>query len=342
MNMVNDNNFVLFKTEDRPSTLMVGFFPSARKQSQTMVSNVISLADKLPEKTKRSITHVEFMPMSSVPGVQSYEEWAEAAGLEYDEPSNMHEYLLYLKKQDADQKMDETWEKYMAGHSVYLGALGILMNGVGSYVPRATFTEKIKIHEHVTKRITDKCELLFGAGNVFVSKQLITIRAILEHWSEFYDQAEAFLLHNERFRKPMYDEQQHQAGVIYLPGYAIPIGIKRVWPRTVCVQEHNDFLDSLLKPIDDNHDLNASIREVDDFLTTCEPRILSNPELRQMRNGLIDAAYDVAYLQGYRLPGQPSPFKCKLRRFTVLATMRAHRWKARLRKFLAGETPKSN
>lgn len=258
LNVHPGNAVTAIQTSD-PTNVLIG----VREWGDLTVSDFLRTVVSAAPRTFGTghLKRVEFITMPG-DGDMTLETWAETMGKNATDPETQAEYMIALKNGGADAIMDEEWRRSKSGWTVYSGAIAVYFCGETVMGLERDMQKSFMVPDHTVDELRRAIEGIFGEGNVFVSKQVIPAQEMYVTWNEFYDQGEAALVYGERYWRHKYDVQQHPAGELYIPTYAIPVSIMTKWDRVIDVEEHEAFMEKFNGPIMGMSELNHTLQSI--------------------------------------------------------------------------------
>lgn len=194
--------------------------------------------------------YVEFIPLFEIPHRRSFLWWLENEGpnvpLTTENAGKLFfDYVLRTRYPWTQENMNNYWETAPMNECIHSFMLPLYNSSIAIDFIDKEKTFEFKMSNEFVTALTKTLEDKYGAGNVYVSNQVIPAHTMLTHWGEFAKQESECLKGGYRYHKGMWDTQTFEADSLMVPFFGVPVGIKTRIPRIVQLADVSDTLLSM-------------------------------------------------------------------------------------------------
>lgn len=252
-NRLSETRVVIVRPAAEPNQdrLFIGLpdseYESPISDGMMMAQHILSMPDLLttdadaPTSDVPAIDMLEFVPLFSEGDVAGFFEWLAQNGM--DTTGVAYEQYFCDGQADAAQTADwdELWQKNQLGSTVFTRAF-LFSTALDTGYRTETYRTEYAVPEKLAQDMTAVLEEKYGAGNVFVSKQIQPEQVLIAEWHEFYSQAKDQLVDGQSYRRGIFDGQELPAKKICAPLYGFMVSVRKDWARVVKISEYEEFI----------------------------------------------------------------------------------------------------
>ena len=121
------------------------------------------------------------------------------------------------------QELDALWSECNVGSATTLGLIPLGLSGQTYSENGCREVFHFIVPDETVEAIRRAYEDVFGEGNVWVSKQVVTSKTLVRDWEEFDEQAHSRLIAHDNYWRHRYDTQEFTEGEPFLPFFGIPV-----------------------------------------------------------------------------------------------------------------------